>query len=487
MKYINPILQEDFSDPDAIRVGEDFYMVASSFNYMPGVPILHSKNLVEWELINYVYDSLDERYDKVVHGEGSWAPSIRYNNGYYYCLIPSPNDGIYESHTKDPYGKWSPLKLLIAQRGLEDPCPIWDNGKCYVVVGFAKSRMGFNSMLGIYEVSPDLDKCISPTYKIVYDGHNENPSIEGPKFNKRNGYYYIMAPAGSVKGGWQVALRSKNIYGPYEAKIVLMQGETLINGPHQGALIDLGDDKWSFIHFQDQRAYGRVVHLEPVIWHNDWPIIGRCADPLIAGTPVDGFEYPIDIKTDYMIPHSSDLKNKFLYSLQTPANKKVGWSEITNSGLKLNCVNGIKPLNMQENTYSEKIMYKSFNGSVKASLNLGEGSEAGFFISGKKYAYICVVNKNGKYYLEERIGEFDCNDEVISSIPYDSNEITFIVNAYNDNFYYLKYRLGFDKNMSRHIHTAEAGRWVGSRIGFYARGNGDGCAIFSDLVITKLS
>jgi len=115
---------------------------------------------------------------------------------------------------------------LIAGKGYEDPCPIWLGNKCYLTLAFAKSRAGFNSCLGLYEVTPDLKNTISESYTIIYDGHNMSPTIEGPKFNTRNGWIYIMAPAGSVKTGWQVCLRSKNIYGPYEAKIVLLQNDT---------------------------------------------------------------------------------------------------------------------------------------------------------------------------------------------------------------------------------------------------------------------
>lgn len=145
MKYTNPILQFDFSDPDAIRVGNDFYMVASSFNYVPGIPLLHSKNLVEWELINYVVDILPKEFDDVLHGEGLWAPSIRYHDSWFYCIIPDPDRGIYITKTQDPYGKWEPMWCVIEGKGIIDPCPIWIDDKCYMTVGFAKSRIGFNS------------------------------------------------------------------------------------------------------------------------------------------------------------------------------------------------------------------------------------------------------------------------------------------------------------------------------------------------------
>ncbi len=486
MKYFNPILQEDFSDPDAIRVGDDFYMVASSFNYMPGVPILHSKNLVNWRIINYVYDSLDERYDKVLHGAGSWAPSIRYHNGEFYCLIPMPDDGIYMSHTKDIYGKWSELKLVIKQKGLEDPCPIWTNGKCYVVVGFAKSRMGFNSCLGLYEMSLDLLECLSNTYEIIYDGHDNNPSIEGPKFNERNGYYYIMAPAGSVKGGWQVALRSKNIHGPYESKIVLMQGETLINGPHQGALIDLKDDKWAFIHFQDMRPYGRIVHLEPVLWHNDWPIIGKVGDKLLAGVPVGEEEYLVDVKSDYKVVHGSKFKNEIGISIQTPANKKNNYHKTTENGLILYCVNGIKPLHMQENTYSEKVSALNFKCDLTVDFDLKKDlDEVGFFMMGEEYSYIAIVRRGGVNYIEERCGSFNSCEKILSSSLYEGSSVKFMIEGQNKNIYELIYKLGVNSKYFKNKYSAKAGRWVGSRIGFYARGNDGGSALIKEFKISK--
>lgn len=471
MKYKNPIIMQDYSDPDAIKVGDWFYLVASSFNQLPGLPILRSKNLVDWELVNYIYDKLPSPYyDTVRHGDGAWAPAIREHNGIFYCLIPMPDDGIYETHTNDILGKWSELKLVIKRRGLEDPCPIWIDAKAYCVVGFAKSRAGFNSCLGLYEMKSDLSETISDC-TIIYDGHNHNPSIEGPKFNTRNGYIYIMAPAGSVKGGWQVCLRSKNIYGPYESKIVLMQGDTLINGPHQGALIEVENDKWAFIHFQDLRAYGRIVHLEPVEWHNDWPICGRCNDPLIAGCPVYEDEYPVDIASKSNMDLSCDFTKGISLHFQTPANKKDGWMRI-DDGLILNCVNGIKPLNLQENHYLLKVGHLSFNASAYAELNLLEnGDEVGLSLMGAKYRYISVVRRNNQNYLELHEGKFKEEDKLISSIPYYENNICFQINARNNNIYDLIYTLGYNDLTASDEAEAVAGRWIGSKIGIFARGN----------------
>ena len=477
MKYNNPILQSDYSDPDVIRVGDDFYMVASSFNHVPGVPVLHSKNLVDWRIINYVYDEIPiDRFNEVCHGDGAWAPSIRYHNGLYYVMIPFPDEGIYVSYTDNPYNKWSDLHLLIPGKGLEDPCPIWISDKCYVVVGFAKSRAGFNSCLGLYEVSSNLLNLITPNYTIIYDGHNDNPTIEGPKFNERNGWFYILAPAGSVKSGWQTCLRSKNIYGPYESKIVLAQGDTLINGPHQGALIDIDDnDNWAFIHFQDMRAYGRIIHLEPVMWYNDWPIIGHVSDPLLFGTPVLSHDYIVDKKSDYFIPSSDDFKGEKLSLIwQTPANRMSNWYELK-KGLKLNCVNQkYEPLNLCPNLFLEKINYKEFNVKTKCHLELkNNGDEVGFTLMGTKYMYVCVVRRNNVNYLEIREGAFKEEDKTIYSEIYDKDDIIFNMKAVNKDIYDLLYKLGVNNKYLTDYTKAYAGRWIGAKIGIYAKGIND--------------
>mgnify|MGYP000301143089 len=143
--YTNPILYTDYSDPDAIRVGEDYFMIASSFCNTPAVPLLHSKDLVNWKVINYIMDKLPfEYYDKPVHGCGTWAPAIRFHEGTYYVFIPMPDEGIMMCKTTDPWGKWSEPAYVRKVVGWIDPCPFWDeDGKAYMVTAFARSRIGF--------------------------------------------------------------------------------------------------------------------------------------------------------------------------------------------------------------------------------------------------------------------------------------------------------------------------------------------------------
>ncbi len=291
--YTNPVINADYSDPDVCvgSSGEDYYMTASSFQCVPGLPILHSRDLVNWEIINYalkdrLYEGdscLIRHFSIPQHGNGVWAPSIRYHQGEYYIYWGDPDFGVYMVKTKDPAGQWSQPLCVIRGQGYIDTTPLWDDdGRCYLVNAWANSRAKFASVLTVRELSADGTRAIGQPV-IVFDGNGtENRTCEGPKFYKRDGWYWILCPAGGVPTGFQLAMRSKSPYGPYEHKTVLAQGKTDINGPHQGGWVHTkyGED-W-FLHFQDKEAYGRVVHLQPVDWSSGWPIMGKNGEPVVT-------------------------------------------------------------------------------------------------------------------------------------------------------------------------------------------------------------
>ena len=311
--YTNPVINADYSDPDVCvgPSGEDYYMTASSFQCTPGLPILHSRDLVNWEIVGYALKSLyegdcklTEHFNTVQHGNGVWAPSIRYHQGEYYIYWGDPDYGVYMVKTKNPAGEWEKPVCVIRGKGYIDTTPLWDeDGRCYLVNGWANSRSKFASVLTVREMSADGTKAIGQPV-IVFDGNGtENRTCEGPKFYKRDGWYWIMCPAGGVPEGFQLAMRSKSPYGPYEAKKVLQQGKTAINGPHQGAWVHTkyGED-W-FLHFQDKEAYGRVMHLNPVDWSTGWPVMGK------KGEPVTTYKKPKSSGTVVVNPVESDEFN----------------------------------------------------------------------------------------------------------------------------------------------------------------------------------
>ena len=298
--YTNPVINADYSDPDVCvgPSGTDFYMTASSFQCTPGLPILHSNDLVNWSIVGHAIGNLYEGDDQLLehfstpqHGNGVWAPSIRYHDGEYYIYWGDPDHGVYMVKTRggDPAGQWEQPLCVIRGKGYIDTCPLWDDdGRCYLVNGWANSRAKYASVLTVREMSADGTRAIGQPV-IVFDGNGtENRTCEGPKFYKRDGWYWILCPAGGVPTGFQLAMRSKSPYGPYEHKKVLWQGKTNINGPHQGGWVhipplpgepeDAGED-W-FLHFQDKEAYGRVVHLNPVDWSSGWPIMGNHGEPV---------------------------------------------------------------------------------------------------------------------------------------------------------------------------------------------------------------
>jgi len=305
--YRNPILFADYSDPDVIRDGLNYYLVASTFHFVPGIPILQSNDLVHWTIIGHVVDRLDmdPRYSMIGgnrYGKGVWAPSIRKHDGRFYVYFPTPSEGIYMSTADKITGPWSEPQVVIAGPGLEDPCPFWDDdGSAYLI----HSMTGAGPLI-LHHMSPD-GKHVLDAGKIIVQDPEHLPVLEGPKFYKRDGYYYIFAPIGGVGGGSQAVLRSRQIYGPYEHRVVLTQGSTNINGPHQGGYVETPDGGGWFVHFQADGAHGRIVHLEPVRWHDGWPVIGADPDGASAGQPTPSGPIPGNPRvTSHQRPQTSD-------------------------------------------------------------------------------------------------------------------------------------------------------------------------------------
>lgn len=416
--YKNPVLYADYSDPDVIRVGDDYYMTASSFNCVPGLPILHSKDLINWSIVNYALSDLNLEgvvptgfFDTPQHGKGVWAPCIRFHNGEYMVYWGDPDFGVYVVKTKDILGKWDKPILVLPGKGRIDPSPLFDDdGKVYLVHAWAGSRARLNSIMTVSEMNADGTKVIGEE-SLIFDGNDGiNHTVEGGKFYKKDGYYYLLAPAGGVENGWQIALRSKNIYGPYEVKRVLAQGKTNINGPHQGGLIETQTGESWFLHFQDKGAYGRLAHLQPVTWKDGWPVIG-INDKDYCGEPVSIYRKPnIGRSYDIETPVESDEFNSSKLALQWSwhANPRSTWA--------FPSVNGYLRMYGQPypddfinfwsipNLFMQKIMAPSFSATVKTTVVLHNvGDKAGLIIMGWDYSYIALEKTPEGYALQQVI------------------------------------------------------------------------------------
>ncbi len=480
--YKNPIIYADYSDPDAIRVGDDFYMTASSFNAIPGLPILHSKDLVNWRLINYALRSLEpaDVFGKPQHGGGVWAPAIRYHDGTFFIFYPDPDHGIFVTQAKDPAGEWSKPYLLKGGKGLIDPCPLWDDdGRAYLTNAYAGSRAGQKTVLTVTRMEPDATKLIGEPV-LVFDGHDDHPTVEGPKFYKRNGFYYIFAPAGGVSTGWQLVLRSKNIFGPYELKNVLAQGKTGVNGPHQGAWVTTQSGEDWFLHFQDQGAYGRVVHLQPMIWKNDFPVIGADPDGDGTGEPVSKHRKPNVGKTHPIEtpPDSDEFDGETLgLQWQWHANLAPLWAfPFPSRGvLRLNSVQ-IEPSarNLWDvpNLLLQKFPADKFTATTKVTLTQRvEGETFGLLVMGIDYSYLGIKLRGGKLYIAQAIAkDADKGSAETENVPF----------AFTGNTIYLRVsvepgavcRFSFSTDGKTFTNAGEAfkareGRWIGAKIGYF--------------------
>ena len=515
-KYRNPVLYADYSDPDAIRVGEDYYMVASSFSNAPGLPLLHSKDLVNWKVVNYCIDRIPEfRYRNPIHGCGVWAPSIRYHEGIYYVCVPMPDEGIYMTTATDPLGKWSEPVNIRPGAGWIDPCPFWDDdGRAYLVAGVAKSRIGYKSVLHMVEMQPDGMGLIGEE-KVIFDGNtNDQVTIEGPKMYKRNGWYYVFAPAGGVKTGWQTVLRARNPFGPYEYRVVMRQGDSPVNGPHQGAWVDTVTGQDFFLHFQDVYAAGRIIHLQPMHWENDWPVIGVNKNGNEYGEPVMEYDKPDIGKSSEELadtdrypvcePDTSDDFSSDTMGLQWQwnANFDQSWYSLRNPGLKLNAVptTPLRPLGDTRNILLQKWPAPEFSCVTKLDISdIKDGDTAGYISLGMNYSAFIIEKCDGKLaaYHVKGFQDFDCDgayteeqkEEVQIEGLEDNTENVYIRYTVKRTGTQDHYELGLpvlgapveettiEVSLDGKKYTnpltipAKAGRWVGMKNGMFIRHN----------------
>lgn len=429
--FKNPFLLADYNNLDVIRVGQDFYMISASHHFM-GMPVLHSRDMVNWTLIARISRELKihERYDTPgqAYQHGTWAPAIRFHAGKFFVYVCTPQEGLLLSTATNPAGPWSPWQLIRNEKNWEDPCPLWDDVKdaggdgpdgrqAYLI----RSRLGAGPLI-VHKMSWDGTK-VAGEGKIVARG----PVLEGPKFHKRNGEYYIFAPEGGIDKGYQVVLRSRSIWGPYEKRRTLEQGSTNINGPHQGSWIDLDSGESWFYHFQQHMAWGRIGHLQPAGWdENGWPWMGKDHDGNGIGEPVSlspkpnvGKAFPV------LLPQSSDEFASDSLGLQWLWNhnpddsfwslkERPGWLRLKAKPISSKPgIAGVRNLQIPfvedsihfaYNTLVQLAMGKECSATVKMDASqMTEGQRAGATLFGKNYGWIGLVKENGKLKIRSNI------------------------------------------------------------------------------------
>lgn len=411
--FTNPIMWGDWPDPDVIRVGDYFYMVSTSMHYVPGCPIVRSKDLVNWEMVGYAVDRYDEDPKYNLDGgnlylNGSWAATIRHHNDKFYVGFCTPygwgrETGHYSMCIADkPEGPW---ERVVFPEYLYDPGLLFDdNGKVYVIHGQHK----------LYATELNADgRSVKGENVLIWDKGILNPNtqnghagMEGSHAYKINGMYYITCPAGGTEG-WQVCLRSKNIYGPYESKIIMNDCTSYpTNGMHQGGMVQLKNGDWWFIIMQDRGAIGRVPHLMPVKWVDGWPMIGDMGEDLIT--------YPkpkVEKKSAIFSPATNDEFAGKNLGLQwqwnhNPDNSK--WTLSERKGYMRLKASKAESLKNARNTLTQRVQGPSCEGSVAIDLSgLKNGNVAGFGVFEFPYAFVGVRQENGKKEL------IMCNDGAV--------------------------------------------------------------------------
>jgi beta-xylosidase len=394
--YTNPVIAADFPDPDVILVDSTYYMVTTTMFVFPGVTVLKSYDLVNWEYCSNAVPRFDfspcyDLDDCNRYGHGQWATSLKYHDGKYHLLFITLDEGGFLCTATKPEGPWQIRKL---PKGFYDPGLFFDNdGRIYVAHGYSTIFM------------TELDENYAPkgNDSLVYTGDIRR-GLEGTHVYKINGYYYLYCTYGGLDG-IQVALRSKNIYGPYEQKVVISEKTKGPNfGIHQGALIETQTGEWWTMLFVDSGPFGRFPSLQPVTWKNGWPMVG------VNGKAVEKYRKP-DVGKAYptrVLPTSDEFVTPHL-GMQWGWNHNpdtTGWSVTGTPGyLRLTTVKVVDSLQKAPNTLTQRMFayYSDTLASVASvKMNFGhmkDGDIAGLAVFQNPYAYIGVKRAGGKDYI----------------------------------------------------------------------------------------
>jgi beta-xylosidase len=479
--YQNPILNADWPDPDAVQVDGVYYLIASSFNRVPALPVLRSRNLVDWEHAGHALDALPQgsHYSLVRHGSGVWAPSLRHHDGRFWIFYPDPDHGIFVLSAEKAEGPWTAPHLLYPGRGLIDPCPLWDDdGQAYLVHGWAKSRIGVKNRLTVHRMSPDATKILDHGTQVINGADLPGyTTLEGPKFYKRDGWYWIFAPAGGVATGWQSVFRSRSPFGPYEERRVLEQGDTQVNGPHQGAWVTtpLGED-W-FLHFQDRGPYGRVVHLQPMGWTADgWPWMGRRNPDGGPGTPVLTHPYPSGTSaTDVALPASDDFSSPRLGpQWHWQANPQGDWAHQCGGGHLVLTPMANDPVNLRElpNVLGQVLpgTPSTFTTSVELH-DVPVGTRAGVVVLGLEYAWLGIVRTAGGYILGAGTGGDSPHEQRLGrkvELPGPRIELQIRTDGTPRSTFAWRSGPGLPWEVESWNFEVVKGQWIGAELGLFA-------------------
>ena len=377
--FSNPVIYADVPDMAVTRAGEDYYMISTTMHLMPGAPIMKSKDLVNWETVNYVFDKLTDhsRYDLIdgtVYGRGQWASSIRYHNGKFYVLF-SPNDEPYRSYiytADDPEGEWT---LVSRLPHFHDASLFFDDdGRVYI----------FYATGDLQEIEADFSdiKHNGISQKIFERDEDEYGLLEGSQVIKHDGKYYLLmismvwGEPGRVRR--EVCYRADHITGPYEKKVILENEFQGYGGVGQGCIVDSPDGKWYGLIFQDRGGIGRVPILMPCTWVDGWPMLGdeNGYVPAVMTKEVNpGDHTKCIVSSDYFDQDELSINWQWNHN---PINDK--WSLKERPGyLRLKTNRIVDNLFLAPNTLTQRMEGPECEGTILIDVsNMNDGDMAGF-------------------------------------------------------------------------------------------------------------
>nr|BFD85536.1 glycoside hydrolase 43 family protein [Streptomyces sp. Xyl84] len=476
--YANPVLDADWSDPDVLRVGDDYHLTASSFGRAPGLPLLHSRDLVNWTLVGHALERLepDAGFRLPRHDRGVWAPSLRHHDDRFWIFWGDPDHGIFQINAPAFRGPWTRPHLVKAGKGLIDPCPLWDEetGEAYLVHAWARSRSGVKNRLTGHRMHPDGTELLDEG-KVIVDADRIPGwfTLEGPKLYRHDGRFWILAPAGGVETGWQGAFRARDFFGPYEHRVVLEQKDTGVNGPHQGGWVRTRQGEDWFLHFQQRGAYGRVVHLQPMRWEggDGWPVIGDDGAPVaVHRKPALPPQPPAAPATDDDFPGG-----RYGRQWQWTANPRDGWAtHHSGDGLRLTCVRsqGADDLRTLPHVLTQRLPGRPCTVETELRLDgTGPGARAGLAVLGDAYCWIGLRREgDGTVRLVHRFAERDGGGERDADSPRAApgGRAGLRVEIGAGARCRFFYNLGDGLRPSGQVFAATPWRWVGALLGLFA-------------------
>lgn len=422
-RYTNPVINADAPDPSLTRQGDDFYLITTTMHMMPGAPVMKSKDLVNWEIVSYLYETLHDtpKYDMdegTVYGRGQWASSIRYHEGKFYVLF-SPNDQPYSAYiysTTDPATeKW---QLVSRTAHFHDASLFFDDdGRVFVFYGTGDLR----------ELEPDLSRVKEDGVhmKIFERDETETGLLEGSHVVKHNGKYYLMMiswPQGEPRR--QVCYRADNITGPYEKKVVLEDNFAGFPYVGQGSLIDDKHGNWYAVIFQDRGAIGRVPLLMPVRWVDGWPMLGDENGKVPASGEIPLKPHPVNSR----IVDSDDFSGTALKRCwqwnHNPRNEN--WSLSERPGyLRLRTNRPVDNLYAAYNTLTQRMEGPQCKGIVSIDLSgMQDGDVTGLSAFNGHSGLLSVVMEGDRKYLtmSTNVVELSDKEKVILNVEVEEKE-----------------------------------------------------------------